>query len=95
MTALCVCGEPLATCPHLGVFSSLEAKVAFYATDLPELHAELAELETLAVRADAKRAVLIAQKAAAMAQQVAPEHIPGVLALITAALAKIATLLGG
>lgn len=94
MTALCVCGEPLATCPHLGVFSSLEAKAAFYATDLPELHAELAELETLAVRADAKRAALIAQKAAAMAQQVAPEQVGGVLALITAALAKAVELLG-
>jgi hypothetical protein len=91
----CVCGEPLATCPHLGQFPTFEAKYAFYAARVPELRAALLELDTLATRADVKRAVEIARIGAEQASKLPTgAEIASALAFILAALAKAASLAG-
>lgn len=46
----CVCGEPLATCPHLGAFESYEAKALHYRAK-PERVAAMRRLDEIGKQA--------------------------------------------
>lgn len=91
MSALCSCGEPVATCPHLGVFASLDEKQRYFRV----VHGLDVELDALATRTDAAQAIALAQRAAEEASRlpVGPEVASALAAVITA-LAKAAALAG-
>lgn len=100
---LCLCREPLAVCPHLGVFAlgpgtdeeKLAKKRAFYAVRIPELRAALLELDALATRAEMKRAIELARMGTDFASKLKPgADYLGALAFVAAAIAKVAALAG-
>lgn len=100
---LCVCGQPLATCEHLGQWAigpgtdeeKLAKKRAFYAVRIPELRAALVELDALATRADIKRAAEIAKLGTDYAAKLAPgSEFVAALAFVAAAIAKVILLAG-
>ena len=91
MSGLCVCGQPVADCPHLGAFASVEAKRAWFL----DIAGAMVELDSFVDRVDAKRAFQVAQLAAEKAKQLpVGADVSQVLALIIAALAKAAALMG-
>lgn len=52
MSELCVCGEPIADCPHLGAFESYEAKALHYRAK-PERVAAMKRLDEIGKQAGA------------------------------------------
>lgn len=91
MTALCVCGEPIATCPHLGVFASIDEKHAYF-RKLADVDAELSIADA---RIDAALAISVARKAAEEAAKLPlPGEVAAALAVVIGALAKAAALAG-
>lgn len=91
MSALCPCGLPVATCPHLGVFGSLDEKHAYFRA-IGEVHDGLSALST---RIDVKIALESARVAAENAAKLplGPE-VAAAVGVILAALAKAALLAG-
>jgi len=88
---LCTCGEPVATCPHLGVFASLDEKHAYFRA----VHDTAAELDALDKRTDAALAIAVAQKAAEEASQLPlPAEVAAAVVVILDALARAARLAG-
>lgn len=88
---LCTCGEPIATCPHLGVFATIEEKHAYFRA----IADTAADLDALDTRADAALAIAVAQKAAEEAAKLplGPE-VAAALAVVLGALAKAAAAAG-
>lgn len=75
---LCACGEPIATCPHLGIFKSAEEKAAHYANK-PAREEDMAKLAELArqcvVLAERMRAADVAHNLKSAAEGVG-FHLP-------------------
>lgn len=91
MSALCSCGEPVATCPHVGLFGSLEEKHAYFR----RLDAVHDELDVLAARTDAALAIAVAQRAAEEASRLpVPAEVAAALVTVLSALGKAAALVG-
>ena len=88
---LCTCGEPVATCPHLGVFASIEEKHAYFRA----VGDAAADLDALSTRTDAKLAIAVAQKAAEEAAKLPlPAEVAAAVVVILDALARAARLAG-
>lgn len=97
----CSCGQPIADCPHLGVFDSpehgatREERLAAKRAWFMDLDAAMAEIDAFGTRAEAKRAVEIAKLAAERAQMLpVGSDLSQTIAVVVAALAKAALLLG-
>lgn len=91
MSDLCSCGLPVATCPHLGVFGSLDEKHAYFRA-ISDVHDGLGALST---RTDAKLAIAVAQKAAEEAAKLPlPAEVAAAVVVILDALARAARLAG-
>lgn len=89
---LCICGQPIADCPHLTGFDSYAEKAQFYRAK-PSRIAEVAKIDALGTRAGVKQALLIAQAAQAEAARLPlGEALRDALAIIGIALAKAALL---
>lgn len=85
---LCICGAPIADCPHLTGFGSYEEKARFYRMQ-PARVAAMAKLDAVADRAGAKQLLALAQQAHAEASKLpVGEALRDALAIIGAALAK-------
>ena len=80
MTTLCPCGQPVATCPHLGVFASLDEKHAYFTA----IDDTAADLDALSARTDAALAIAVAQRAAEEAARLplGPEVAAAVAAVL-------------
>lgn len=91
MSDLCSCGLPVATCPHLGVFATIDEKHAYFRA-IGEVHDGLG---VLIARTDAKLALEAARVAAENAAKLplGPE-VAAAVGAILAALAKAALLAG-
>lgn len=89
---LCICGQPIADCPHLTGFGSYKEKALFYRAK-PERIAAVAKIDALGTRAGVKQALLIAQAAQVEAARLpVGEALKDALAIIGIALAKAALL---
>ena len=88
---LCTCGQPVASCPHLGIFASIDEKHAYFKT-LAEVRIDL---DSFAARTDAALALAVAQRAAGEAAKLPlPGEVAEALGVVISALAKAGALMG-
>ena len=88
---LCTCGEPVATCPHLGAFATLDEKHTYFRA----IADTAADLDALDKRTDAALAIAVAQRAAEEAAKLPlGAEVAAALLVVLSALGKAKALVG-